>query len=58
MLTKRDVRKIRLQMTKELNATLRAVVVCTLMLLLIGGLAWIGASGEDVITAVDAGRVR
>jgi len=58
MLTKRDVRRIRLQMTKELNATSRTVVVCTLMLLLIAGLAWFGASGEDVITAVDAGRVR
>jgi len=58
MLTKRDVRKIRLQMTNELNATSRTVVMCVLMLLLIAGLAWFGASGEDVTNAVPAGRVR
>jgi len=58
MLTKREARKIRSQMTNELNATPRVVVVCTLMLLLMAGLAWFGASDEDVIAAVAAGRVR
>ena len=58
MLTKRDVQKIQLQMTNELNATSRNVLVCVLMLLLLFGLSWLGAQGEEVITSVATERSR
>ena len=47
MLTKRDVQKVHSQMTNELNASPRTVLVCALLLLLLACVAWLGTAYED-----------
>lgn len=47
MLTKRNVQEVHSQMTNELNASLRTVIACALLLLLLVGVSWLGAAEED-----------
>lgn len=47
MLTEYEARKLQHDMKQELNAAPGVVLKCVVMLLLIIGLAWIGASSED-----------
>ena len=43
MLTDYEARKLRSQMTHELSATERDVLICAVLLLLLHGLTWLGA---------------
>lgn len=52
MLTRRETQKLKQEMQDALNASAPTVVVCALLLLLLLGLSWFGASSEDVTARI------
>lgn len=47
MLTEYEARKLQGEMKHELNATTGVVLTCAVMLLLLVGIAWLGAANDS-----------